>query len=55
MATATTSVFEESFMSNQDFGDIFLDPLQDFSSLSSVCQEDDDFFHFLNSEPLAAL
>ncbi|CAK7324084.1 unnamed protein product [Dovyalis caffra] len=53
--TTTTSVFDESFMSNQDFGDIFLDPLQDFSSLPSVCQEDDDFFHFFNSEPLAAL
>ncbi|KAJ6411080.1 hypothetical protein OIU84_007770 [Salix udensis] len=54
-ATATTSVFEERFVSNQDLGDIFLDPLQDFSSLSSACLDDDDFFHFLNSEPLAAL
>ncbi|KAJ6888072.1 hypothetical protein NC652_029175 [Populus alba x Populus x berolinensis] len=53
--TTATSIFQESIMCDQDFGDIFLDPLQDFTSLSSVCQEDDDFFHFLNSEPLTAL
>ncbi|KAF9671180.1 hypothetical protein SADUNF_Sadunf12G0020600 [Salix dunnii] len=47
--TTATSIFQESIMFDQNFDDIFLEPLQDLTSLSSVFQDDDDCFDFLNS------
>ncbi|XP_050221064.1 ethylene-responsive transcription factor CRF4 [Mercurialis annua] len=60
ISTTTTTVLQDSFISSEDFSDMFLDIPQDFGSLS-MCHEadDDDLFHDIGdlffSEPLVAL